>query len=254
LAAILALPAAAKAQDAIPAGTILPISLDKSIDAGKVHPGQQIQGAVMQDIPGTFIRRGAKVLGHVVGAKSLVNGPAKLEICFDNVKSHGHIIPIKTNLRALASYLEVEEAQIPEDMSSRGLTPETWTTQQIGGDQVYRGGGPVAVGTTTVGEPTPYGVLGDPRLQPGMDCRGVVAEAKRPQAFWLFSTDACGLYGYPNLRIEHAGRTDPAGTIVFASDHGKLLLRVGSGMLLRVQNSSENSPSRSEKRKRPARR
>ncbi len=243
LAAILALPAAVKAQDALPAGTILPISLDKSIDASKVHPGQQIQGEIMQNIPGTPVRRGAKVLGHVVGAKSLASGQAKLEICFDTVKSHRQTIPIKTNLRALASYLEVEEAQIPEDMSSRGLTPETWTTQQIGGDQVYRGGGPVAVGLTTVGEPTSYGALGDPRVLPGSSCRGVVAGATRPQAFWLFSTDACGIYGYPNLRIEHAGRTDPVGTIVFASDHGKLLLRIGSGILLRVQGNSENTPS-----------
>jgi hypothetical protein len=242
LAAILALVAPAEAQNELPEGTILPISLDKSLDAGKVHPGQQIQAAIMQNIPGTPIRRGAKVLGHVVSATSQANGQANLEFCFDTVKSHGHTIPVKTNLRALASYLEVEEAQIPEDMSSRGLTPETWTTQQIGGDQVYRGGGPVAVGLTAVGEPTPYGVLGDPRNQYGSHCRGVVGNAARPQAFWLFSTDACGVFGYPNLRIEHSGRTDPAGTIVLASDHGKLLLRVGSGMLLRVQGNSGNSP------------
>ncbi len=243
LAAILALPAAVNAQNALPAGTILPVSLSKSLDAGKVHPGQQFRGEIMQNIPGTPVRRGATVFGHVVDAKSQANGQARLEIAFDSVKSHGQAIPIKANLRAVTSFFEVEEAQVPEEMSSRGLTPETWTTQQIGGDQVYRGGGPVAVGLTTVGEPTPYGVLGEPLAAPGDLCQSVVAEATRPQAFWLFSTDACGVYGYPHLRIEHAGRADPAGTIVFASDRGKLLLRVGSGFLLRVEGSSENSPA-----------
>jgi hypothetical protein len=235
LAAILAWPAILTAQSALPAGTILPVSLDKTVDVRKVHPGQEIQARVMQDIPGSSIRRGARVLGHVVESSLSTNGQARLSIRFDSVRQHGESVPIATNLRALASFLEVEEAQVPEDMSSRGLTPDTWTTQQIGGDEVYRGGGPVAAGLEPVGESTFYGVLGRPLAQYGEACRGVVADASRPQAFWLFSTSACGVYGYAGVRIQHSGRTDPVGVIVLVSDNGKLNLRVGSGMLLRVQ-------------------
>jgi hypothetical protein len=235
LAAIIALPAGAAAQNALPSGTLLPVSLDRGVKASTVHPGQEIRTRVMQDIPGTSIHRGALVLGHVVAANSSKNGEATLEIRFDTIQEHGQRIPISSNLRALASYLEVEEAQMTEDMSSRGLSPENSTTQQIGGDQVYRGGGPVAVGITTVGQPTPYGVLGPPLAQPDQKCRGAVGDNTQPQAFWLFSTSACGVYGFPDIRIAHAGRTDPAGTIILTARSGKLALNSGSGLLLRVQ-------------------
>jgi hypothetical protein len=238
LAAVLGLPAVLSAQSGVPAGTILPVSLDKSVNVRKVHPGEEVRAKVMQDIPGTSIRRGAEVIGRVVEANLSPGGLARLGIRFDSVRQHGQSIPVTTNLRALASFLEVEQAQVPEDMSSRGLTPETWTTQQIGGDQVYRGGGPVAVGIEPVGESTFYGVLGMPLAQHGQPCRGVVADANRPQAFWLFSTSACGVYGYAGVRIEHSGRTDPDGVIVLVRDGGDLNLRIGSGMLLRVHGGS----------------
>jgi hypothetical protein len=238
LAALLAMPATIVAQSAVPAGTILPVSLDHDLNARKAHQGQEITAKVMQDVPGTSIRRGAEVVGHVVEVSSTGNGPARLAIRFDSIRMHGESIPVSTNLRALASYLEVTEAQVPEEMASRGLNPQTWTTEQIGGDQVYRGGGPVASGLTPVGEPTFHGVLGLPRTQLGQPCRGVVAEANQPQALWLFSANACGVYGYGDVRIEHAGRTNSPGTIVLMSENGKLNLRTGSGMLLRVRESS----------------
>lgn len=235
LAAMLLLPYAAIAQDLIPAGTIVPISLDHSLNADRAHAGQQISAEVMQNIPGTPIRRRAKMLGHVIEATSSANGAAKLEISFDAVQVHGQLISLRANLRALASYIEVEAAQVPEDMSERGTTPETAITRQIGGERVYRGGGPVASGDTVVGKPTAYGVLAVPRIQPGQSCRGVVDDNTLPQAFWLFSTDACGVYGFDNIRIVDAGRGDVSRGITLAASKGKLKLGSGSGMLLRVQ-------------------
>lgn len=245
-AALLCLPLGIVAQNAPPSGTILPISLDTSLNAAKIHPGQLIRATVMQDIPGTAIHRRAKVEGNVVQAGTAENGQMKVEIRFDTVKTHGQMMPIQTNLRALASFMEVEEAQDPEEMSSRGLTPETWTTQQIGGDQVYRGGGPVAVGTTTVGQVTPWGALDVPRTQLGQPCRGAIGENKQPQAMWLFSSDACGVYGFNNIRIQHAGRSDPRGTIVLSSTNGKLKLGSGTGLLLRVSSPSAIPASHAE--------
>jgi hypothetical protein len=236
-AAILSLPLAITAQSAPPVGTLLPVTLDRTLNVDKAYAGQQIRAEVMQNIPGTMIRRRDHVLGHVVKVTASKNGPSTLEIRFDAVQMRNRQIPLKTNLRALASFMEVEDAQVPEEMASRGITPEVATTQQIGGEQVYRGGGPVAKGNMTVGQPTPYGVLALPRVQPGQRCRGVIADNSQPQALWLFSTDACGVYGLSNIRIEHAGRTDPAGNIVLASDRGKLNLEGGTGLLLRVNGS-----------------
>ena len=244
-AALLCLPLGIVAQNAPPAGTIIPISLDTSLNAAKIHSGQMIRATVMQDVPGTAIHRRAKVEGRVIKVGATTNGQMKMVIRFDAVKIDGQMVPIRTDLRAMASFMEVEEAKVPEEMSSRGMTPETWTTQQIGGDQVYRGGGPVADGLTTVGEVTPWGALDVPRAQPGQPCRGEVGDNAQPQAMWLFSSDVCGVYGFSNIDIKHAGRSDPAGTIVLTSTNGKLNLGSGTGMLLRVTSPAAMPRSRS---------
>lgn len=225
---------AANAQSTVPPGTLIPISLSRGLNVHKIHSGQQLRAEVMQDIPGTSVKRRATVLGHVVNSTSGSAGRAQLAISFDTIESHGRRIPIKTSLRALASFNEVESAQVPEEGASRGITPEVATTTQIGGEQVYRGGGPVADGDTVVGKPTPYGALGLPRTQPGKPCRGALGDPSQAQAFWLFSTDACGIYGFAGLQIEHSGRTEPTGTIVLASNDDKLNLGSGTAMLLRV--------------------
>jgi len=232
---LLTVPAGARAQ--IPSGTIIPVSLDGALNADRVHPGQQIRAEVMQDIPGTPIRRRARIFGHVVAVTSSKSGSASLALRFDAVQTHSQRFALRASLRALASFNEVEAAQVPEEMASRGITPEVATTQQIGGDNVYRGGGPVASGNTVVGIPTPYGVLDVPRVRPGQPCRGVLGGNVRPQALWLFSSDACGVYGYGNLRISDAGRSDAAGTFTLVSDTGRLKLYDGSAMLLRVLGS-----------------
>ena len=146
---------------------MLPVSLNHGLNAAKLHPDQMVRARVMQTVPGTSVHRGAQVVGHVISVNTAKNGASRMEIRFDAVETHGQRIPIRANLRAVASPLEAMEAQMPEEMSSEGLTPETWTTQQVGGDQVYRGGGPVAEGNTTVGKPVAYGVLATPRSAPG---------------------------------------------------------------------------------------
>jgi len=230
LALLCLLPVPLAAQTPIPAGTILPAQLGTGLNARKLHTDETVRARIMQNIPGTSVRRGAHVLGHVVSVT-----PDRIEIHFDAVTEHGRRIPITASLRALASMLEVDEAQIPEDAPSRGLPPEDWNTRQIGGEMVYRGGGPLARGMEAVGEPTPYGALG--RLSAHPPCRAAVDGNDRPQALWLFSTDACGLYGYAGVDLEHAGRTAPSGTIRLSGAPNKLNIRSGSGLLLRVSGS-----------------
>lgn len=235
LAAALLFPGTSRAQSTLPPGTILPVTLSETLRADRVHSGQPFTAKVMQDIPGTPVCRGSRVLGHVVRAEATKNGPAKLDLIFDFVQLRHATIPLKTDLRAIASFIEVGQAQVPEEGASRGITPEVATSQQIGGEQVYHGGTTVYRGDEIVGRPTAYGVLGVPRASIGQPCRGVVASNARPQALWLFSTDACGVYGFNDLRIEHAGRTGPRGEIVLTSNNGKLKLDSGTAILLRVQ-------------------
>jgi hypothetical protein len=143
---------------------------------------------------------------------------------------------IVTDMRALASLMEVEFAQIPETSLGFG-TPYVWaTTHQIGGDVKYGVGGPVTDSSSrTVGEGVFDGVLVHVRAQAGTKCRGALDEEDRLQALWLFSADACGVYGIDGVTIAHAGRTEPVGEIVLAAESGDIKVRGGSGMLLRVE-------------------
>jgi hypothetical protein len=59
--------------------------------------------------------------------------------------------------------------------------------------------------------------------------------SKAPQALWVFSSDACGVYGMSGVRIADSGRT--TGPVTLARS-GKIEIRSGSGMLLLVHTSS----------------
>lgn len=230
LALALALPAGASAQHEVPAGTVLPVTLEHGIHAARARAGQKIRARVEQAIPGTPVKRHSHVLGQVVSAERMANGTERLEIRFTAVEARGRQIPLWADLRAIAGFMEVADAETPEDQADRSEPPEVNTFQQIGGETVYRGGGPVAAGDVVVGKPTPYGVLVRPRANGA--CRGVVGDATGPQAFWVFSSDVCGVYGMPEVRIEHAGRT--GSEIVLASDKGKLNLPAGTALFLRT--------------------
>jgi hypothetical protein len=235
LLAFVVLLATAVAAQAIPDGTIIPAQLDSSLDSGKTKPGREFTARVMQDLPGTRIRAGNKIVGHVLGAQPAADRrSAQLALQFDSVETNRRRIPISTHLRALASMMEVADAQVPASGPDRGTPASAWTTVQVGGEVVYRGGGPVASGSAEVGEPTANGVLAWISEGPGSKCRGELANDHRLQAFWVFSSTACGAYGYPGIEILHSGRSAPVGQILLASRRGNVHLQGGSGILLRV--------------------
>lgn len=228
------------AQISIPAGTILPLRLNSSLNAKKTKLGQTISARVMQDVPlpeGCKIRAGAEVIGHVVDVHppTAANG-ATMSLQFGTLLLSKRRIPIVTNLRALASMMAVHEAQLPENGPDRGTSENAWTTDQIGGEVVYRGGGPVANVSGGVGMPTTNGALVRVASRHGTGCRGEIDGDDRPQALWVFSSEACGTYDLPDVAITHAGRTHLIGEITLLSKKGNLT--AGSGMLLRVNSKT----------------
>jgi len=231
-------------ENVIPPGTILPVRLRTTISSEKCRPGQLIIGRIAQNVPlpnGSTIHAGSKIQGQIIEAipGGTSSGP-KLSIRFDKVYAQGKTIPVTTNLRAIAGFMEVMEAGVPEEAPSEG-TPYTWlNTTQIGGDSVYGMGGPVMSAENTselVGKSVNDGVLSHVSAKEGTKCRGAIDGNNNPQALWVFSSDACGTYGLDHVKISHAGRTDPAGTISLVSDSSKLKIPNGTGMLLRVNSA-----------------
>ena len=235
--------AAVFGQDMIPAGTILPLRLNCPLNSKRTKAGQAITATLMQDVPlalRSTIHAGAKVIGHVIDVIPATSASeAKLSFQFERLEvSKKQTVPITTNLRALASMMEVHEAQLPKSGPDRGTSENSWTTVQIGEDVVYRGGGPVAHGLDVVGTPTANGVLCRVRANTGAKCRGETDGNDQPQALWVFSADACGVYGFPDLTISHAGHSSPFGQVTLGSTRGDFDVGSGSGMLLRVNKAA----------------
>jgi len=228
---------ALSATQSIPAGTVLPIRLNSTLSSASSHPGQIITARVMEDVPlpdGSKIHAGAKVIGHIVNVTPASKAGASIAVRFDKLQTAKGTAPIMTNLRAIASFVAVDQAQIPIQGADRGTPENAWITEQIGGDTVYRGGGPVDSFNGEVGIPVPGGVLSRLTSNPDRGCRGAINANDSPQALWVFSSDACGAYGFPHLLIHHTGRTDPTGEIDFTSSSGQVTIHSGSGLLLRV--------------------
>jgi hypothetical protein len=222
----------------IPAGTILPVSLNSSLRSDKSGSGATIIATVMQDVPlgsGEALRKGSKVTGHVVEAITPGKGSDKSMISFqfDQVQLGNQTIPITTNLRAVASRSAVLAA------TPQLTSPDYADNQiQIGGDQIsYGEGGPVMVGEQVVGRYTRQGVLAYVDQDSGTPSPGAINDHAHLQAFWLFSVNARGAYGFDDLTIPHSGSTEPVGEVTLVSNRKAVKIDQGSAMLLRVDGS-----------------
>ena len=235
----------ASRENKIPAGTILPVVLRTPLELERCKPGQLIRGQIAQDVPlgnGATLRRGSQIVGHVVEVTPADGGTgAKVSMQFDRLNLKGEWIPVVTNLRAIAGLMTVIEAGVPYEAPGEGVPHEWLPTTQIGGDSVYGARGAVMSwhdASKVVGKSVGNGVVAVPRSREGSECRGEVEGNESPQALWVFSTDACGIYGIEHLNIVHAGRTEPVGKIVLASETRNVKLRNGDGLLLRVNAAS----------------
>jgi hypothetical protein len=216
----------------IPSGTALPVYLNTAVDADKAQAGQAISGVVAQDVPlpsGT-IRAGSRVNGRVLQAGMKSDRNAYVRLRFDQIRVNGRDIAITTSLRALASPWEVDEAHLPKVGPVERDPSASLITVQVGGeDVVYRGGGHVMHDVKVVGDPVKDGVLAELLSVPHPGCEA--ESGGRRLALWVFSSSACGAYGFRRFEVVHAGTTAPFGEIVLqAKKHVRL--RTGSALLL----------------------
>ncbi len=218
-------------ETSVPSGITIPVMLSTSIRSDKSKAGDTIKARVMQDVPlpgGGKIARGKNLAGRIVQIN-----PTEVTLTFDRLLLGKQEVPIRTSMRAIAGMMEVQNAQVPTNASGdRGTPPSLWNTVQIGDSEVVYGRpGNVLIGSDRVGQS-----LGDGSIfsilsaNPTGRCEG---EANTMRAVWLFSSSACGAYGFTDLSVSHFGRTKPVGNIVLKSSK-RIDIRSGSGLLLRV--------------------
>src|SRR5580658_3192080 len=224
-----------RSAEPIPAGTILPISLNSNLRSDKTGSGATIIATVMQDVPlgrGETLRKGSKVTGHVVETITPGNGSdeSKISFQFDQVRFGNETLQITATLRAIASRTAVLAAT-----PTKPSIDDNDEQVEIGGDQIsYGEGGPVMVGSQVVGRYTSQGVLANGDQNSGTSRGATSDDDARPRALWLFSVNARGTYGFGDLRILQSGRT---GEVTLASNRKVVEVDKGSAMLLRVNDA-----------------
>ncbi len=236
LAAALLFSATVLGAQTLPAGTALPVALNSTLNGKNDKPGQKIEGKLMQEVllpSGSKLKSGSRVSGHVVSSS-----PLQLTVQFDALQDEGQLIPLNVGLRAMAASENVFQAKTPIDATSTDESSDEWVTRQVGGDVVFRGRGYVANDHGKVGKWSGSGVWG--MLTAAGDCLAGETTGQE-QALWVFSTTACGVYGFEDLRLAHAGKSPPLGQITLQSTKD-VLVRGGSGWLL-IVNSAPASPA-----------
>lgn len=229
--ALLCYAVALSAQD-LPVGTALPVALGTTLNAKNAKPGQKIEGKLMQEVMlgESTLKSGSHVTGHVVAVVRPGASGARISLQFDQIQDEHQVIPLHVGARAVAGSQSVFNAGLPVDTNSTEESSEEWVTKQVGGEYVFRGRGYVSSDKGKVGTWSGSGVWG--RLPAAGDCPA--SESTNPQqALWIFSTTACGAYGFEHTRLEQSGLTPPLGQIVLDSPKD-IDLRSGSGWLLVV--------------------
>lgn len=210
-------------------GTTLPIALRETLRPGRTPVGSPVRAYTTQRTPvalHAYLRDRAELTGSVVTSSS-TDGVATLSIRFTRLRYEGRSIPVIADAVAIASIMNVNATGIPANGSTdrENSNPASWTTAQVGGDEVYRSGwvGPVCDATMkTVGFADFHGVYA---LPPG---QGTGPDF--PLALGVFSTNAAGLYGFDHRdSLRSAG-----GTFTISGPVGEVVLRRGYNLLLKV--------------------
>jgi hypothetical protein len=232
-------PAEVKSTAAIPAGTILPIQLETTINANEAPSGEMIEARIMQDVPlpdREKLPARSVVKGSIISAGSDTEDPGvKVTLKFDQVEQRREILQITTYLRAIASARAVRTAQLPHAGADLGTSSGWADTVLIGGDVRYGDGGAVRdKAKEKVGKGVIGGVLVRVRANPARGCDGAVNGEDSLQALWVFSSAACGVYDLEGVKIARFGRGTPVGEITLHFDKNITKLEAGTAMLLSV--------------------
>jgi hypothetical protein len=223
----------------IPAGYLLPARLEHTLDVEQARAGDAIAARITQEVPlpgRAKIDFRSMVQGSILHvARDTDETGVELTIRFDAVVDHRESLPVVIGLRAIASRMAVHEAQIPRAVYDE-QTPLSWaTTYQIGGDERFGDGGAVRNRwSETVGKAVRGGVLVHAKADPQRGCADLVGADDHPQALWLFSADACGVYGMKELQLVHDGESSPTGEITLHFKKADMKLSAGTGLLLSV--------------------
>ena len=237
-------PAYSQAKTAAPPdGTAIPVSFTHTIDARKEKQGNRITAKTMQLVlygPAESIAKGSLVLGHVVDVSYTgKDGPSTITIKFDRIVDKHRTVPICASVRAMANSIEAYDATAESTSLDSG---SPMGTTLVGGDHLWLGGKKIyATDHDIVGIRDRFGIFS--RLEPAESNDGTSAACggiPTLQSVAIFSSRACGLYGFSETQISSAGNTTPRGEIKLESNRYPVEIPSGSAALLQIIRCDES--------------
>lgn len=226
------------------AGTTIPATLTKPVDARKAKAGDEVAAKTTQDVrsdSGVVIPRGSRLVGHVTDAKAKANGDAEssLGIAFDHaVLRNGQQIPFHAGIRSLAAAENTTSASMGDDNfgSMGGGTAMSAPAVGGGGRGGLLGGAGGAVGGATSTVANTAGGVGNgvehTAANVGANAGGAVSGTTRGAAGNLSSQNE-GVVGLKGLSLNSAASSATQGSVITSA--GKdVKLDSGTQMLLQV--------------------
>jgi hypothetical protein len=131
------------AQESLSADTTVPVMLTSPLTSD-TYPNQRVSARVMQAVsvaPKRVIPAGAKVLGRVLERRPVSPPGSQISLRFDRIVAKNREFLAPLSLRAIASHMEVNDAQTPKTGPDEGTSSYSWTTIQVGDEVRYGTGG-----------------------------------------------------------------------------------------------------------------
>src|SRR5690349_13644515 len=227
------------------AGTTIPATLSKPIDARKAKSGDQVIAKTTQDVrsdSGVLIPRGSRLVGHVTDAKAKAKGDSEsaLGIAFDQaVLKNGQQIPLNASIRALAASANSASASMGDDnlgsATNSSLGSDVSASAPRGGGGLLGGASNAVGGATSAVGGTAGGAVngvGNTAAGVGANAGGTLSGATRGAGGQLTSQSQ-GVIGLNGLSLSSAASNSTSGSVITSA--GKdVKLDSGTQMLLQV--------------------
>ncbi len=226
----------------LPPNTALPIVFTNTVDADHVKVGDPVLARTIQvvKLPGLILPSGTQVHAHVVAVapapkKRNSNQPSdmsELGIQFDQISTSVSSIPLDVYVRAMAD--PISSLTAIEPFGDTKWDPDS-TVIQVGGDMltpsqtdVVSRDGHIAARNIR------GGVFGKLQAALGNSPDGCDA-SNSEESLAIFSSSACGLYGFSEVQMKHSGRSDHPSMVMLVSPSGPAKIWKQSTALLEVR-------------------
>ena len=207
-----------QAGNRVPAGTLIPAELTKSLDAKKAKQGDPVAAHTVQDLLSNgqiVIPRDTKIVGHITEAQGhSKDQPSMLGIAFDYlVRKDGSQLPVQANIQAIGKPLQSAAAESQPMNEGAGLP---------------NGPAGAAGGMGRPGEPT--GTVGQPVQPPHGDTN---AGSAAPSDASALSAGSQGVVGMEGMALA-PGNSPDMGTVITGTNHN-VHLDSGTQLILKAQ-------------------